>query len=122
MRAERCGVRLSGWSLAIACAALQMMPAVAAEQTSAADGLGPDEAAVLSATSGRIDRPPVALGGSAVDAIPRDLDGADLQRWFDRRYGVRAPATSAPAKAEDVADENAERALLADIARRRREP
>jgi hypothetical protein len=82
-----------------------------------------DERAVLLATRGEPYRKPHSETVVPASASPPELDGAELQAWFDRRHGVNpVPASDAyAASTADIDDADAEAALLRDIERRRRD-
>ncbi len=71
-----------------------------------------DERAVLRQSSKR-DARPRPVQSPAMEQPPSNLEGAALQAWFDRRYGMQPAA--APPPASEVADTDAEQQLLSRI-------
>jgi len=81
-----------------------------------------DERAVLLATRGEAARKPGSALTAMAPAAAPDLDGAELQAWFDQHYGAR-PRSLAPEQAssiDEVADADAEASVLRAIERGRR--
>jgi hypothetical protein len=102
-----------------------LLSALLASASAAADNaLAPseDERAVLMATRGEASRKPGSTQAANPPATPADLDGAELQAWFDGRFGAdpSGPLQIADQAAADIADRDAEAELLQRIERGRR--
>lgn len=88
------------------------------------DTLAPseDERAVLLATRGEANRKPSTALPVGDLTPPTELDGAELQAWFDQRFRADPSrrAHDLDLAAPEVADEEAEADLLRRIERGRR--
>lgn len=113
----RADLRLPAFALTLA-----VLTAGAPAQASQAPPPSDDERAVLLATRGS-DAPRMPHSTPPAEPVaPPELDGAELQAWFDRRFGPpkAVPQAAPDAAADDIGDTEAEADLLRRIERNRR--
>lgn len=117
MSAMRADLRLPTFALVLA-----TLAAGAHAQASQAPPPSDDERAVLMATRGSDTPKAPHAAPHAEPAAPPELDGSELQAWFDQQFGPsKAVLQAGPdAPAADIDDAEAEADLLGRIERNRK--
>lgn len=101
---------------------LAALAAGAHAQASQAPPISDDERAVLLATHSSDTRQAPHAAAHAEPAAPPELDGAELQAWFDQRFGPSkaVPPAGPDVPAADIGNAEAEADLLRRIERNRK--